>query len=122
MEMRDNADRVGVEIQYTGDDFFIHKSRLKPKSWWRGGLWNPQDMEVFHPAGFPGRLHFDVVQRANTNALCGIADTITNRRVFHFPERYAEEEADTEWDGRFLLVQSRSGETMILDFDPICPR
>ena len=122
MEMGENAGRVGVEIRHTGDEFFIHESRLEPGSWWRGGRWNPQDMKASYPAGFQGRSRLDVVQRANRGALCGIADTITKRMVFHFPERYMNIWAVTDWDGRYLLVRLHSGETMILDFDPICPR
>ena len=122
METGENASHVGVGIRYTGDGFFVHNSQRIPGSQWRGGRWNPQDMEVSYPAGFQGRFRLDVVQNANTDALCGIVDTITKRMVFHFPERYAEKEAVTEWDGRYLLVRSPSGETMISDFDSVCPR
>ena len=122
METGKNAGRVGVEILDTRGSFFIHKSRQEPGSWWRWGRWDPQDMRVSYPEGFQGRYRLDGVQQANTDALCGVADTVTERMVFHFPERYAENKAATEWDGRCLLVRLPSGETMILDFDPVCPR
>ena len=121
-ETGENAVSVGVKILYTGDSFFIHKSRLRHGTWWSGGRWDPQDMRVSYPTGFQGQFRLDVVLPVNTSALCGIADTITKRMVFHFPEGYADEEADTEWDGRYLLVRSRSGEMIVLDFDPVCPR
>ena len=114
--------RVGVRILYTHDSFFIHKSRQEPGMRWSGGRCDPQDMEVSYPVGFQGRFRLDVVQRANDYALCGIADTVTERMVFHFPERYVDYTAAIEWDGRYLLAQSPSGETMILDFEPVCPR
>ena len=122
METGENAGRVGVEIWGTGERFFIHESRQEPGSLWRWGRWDPQDMRISYLAGFRGRFRLDVVQRSNERALCGIADTVTERMVFYFPQRYAEEKAVTEWDGRYLLVLSPSGETMILDFDPVCPR
>ena len=121
METGENAGRMSVKIRYTGDRVFIREFRQEPVRW-SGGRWDPQDMEVSYPAGFQGRFRLDVVQRANTSALCGIADTITKRMVFHFPERYVDYNAKTEWDGRYLLVQSPSGQVMILDFDPVCPR
>ena len=126
-ETGENAGSVGAEIEYTGGSFFIHKSQQEPgrlrlgERLGRWGLWNSQDMEVSYFEGFRSQFRLDVVQRANVRALCGIADTIKSRMIFHFPERYANNWG-TEWDGRYLLVSSRSGETMILDFDPVCPR
>ena len=121
MGVGENTGRVGVKILHTRGSFFIHKSWQESGSWGRWGRWNPQHMRVSYPAGFQGRFRLDVVQNTNKIALCGIADTITKRMVFHFPERYADKEAETEWDGRYLLVRLPSGETMILDFDPVCP-
>ena len=122
METGENAGRVGVEILHTYNSFFKHKSRQEPGSRWQWGQWHPQDMKVSYPAGFRGQFRLDVVQRANTNVPCGIVDTVTKRMVFHFPERYMGDQTKVEWDGRYLLVQSPSGETMILDFDQVCPR
>ena len=122
METGENAGRVGVRIRRIDHRFFLHKYRQVPgimSGWLR---WDPQDMRVSYPAEFQGRFRLDVVLPVNTNVLCGIADTITKRMVFHFPERYADSWAETEWDGRYLLVRSPSGETTILDFDPVCPR
>ena len=122
METGENAGRVGVEILGADDGFFIHKPQLELVHRWRVGQWDPQDTKLSYPAGFQGRIRLDVVRRANMAALRGTADTATERMVFHFPERYVHYTVVTEWDGRYLLIWSPSGEMMILDFDPVCPR
>ena len=120
MKMGEKAGRVGVDL--TGDCFFIHEFRLTMGSWWNMGRCDLQNMKVSYPAEFQGRFGLDAVLQANINHIRGIADTVTKRMVFCFPERYVCFGTEPEWDGRYLLVKSPSGETMILDFDPVCPR
>ena len=120
METRENAGYVRVGIRNTVGNFFIHKSRLGN---YEGseGTWDPQDMKVSYPAGFKSQFRLDIVRRAGENTLRGVGDTVTKRMVFYFPERYRDISTEIEWDGRYLLVESRSGEAMALDFDPVCP-
>ena len=122
VEIAEDARRAGGIIELTPDRFFIHKSRLESRDQWRQGQWDPQDMKVSYPAGFKSRFRLDVVQQAGTRRPRGVGDTVTKRMVFCFPGRYADGKTEIEWDGRYLLVQSRSGETMVLDFDPVCAR
>ena len=46
-----------------------------------------------------------------------IGDTVTGRPIFHIPERYIRPDTEILWDGRYLLIWSRSGEVVIMDFD-----
>ena len=48
-----------------------------------------------------------------------IEDTVTKRAVFHLPGKYRKFDAKVEWDGRYLLVWSKSGEVVVMDFDPV---
>ena len=57
-EIGENAGRVGVRILYTGDHFFIHKSRLESPDRRRQGRWNPQDMKVSYPPHIPRSISF----------------------------------------------------------------
>ena len=111
---------VGVEFLDHGDNFFMHESRLELGRYWSRGKLDTQDTKVSYPAGFQGSFRLDVVHQANTAIPCGVGDTVTKRMVFYFPERYADPRVQIEWDGRYLLVRLHSGETMILDFDPVC--
>ena len=124
VEIEANARRAPGRIPYTGSRFFTHKSRLWPGShdWWSQGQWDPQDMKVSYREGFKSRFRLAVVQQADTDTPRGVGDTVTNRMVFYFPERYADKLTWIEWDGRYSLVHSRSGEIMVLDFDPVCAR
>ena len=115
MEMGENAGSVAVGILHTGEGFFIHKSRLEPGHRWRGGQWDPQDMKVSYPAEFKGRFRLAVVQQVRASTPRGIGDTVTKRMVFYFPQKYVDYDTRIEWDGRYLLVRSPSGEVMILD-------
>ena len=63
----------------------------------------------------------DVVQQVSKDEPSGVGDTVTKKMVFYLPERYVDPQTKIEWDGRYLLVQPPSIETMILDFDPVCP-
>ena len=123
IEMGKNTRRVGNRILYSDRHFFTHKSRLEPGHRSRQGRWDPQDMKVSYLAGFRGRFRLDVVYQDTTVSARGVGDTVTKRMAFYFPERYVHYiyETEIEWDGRYLLVQPHSGETMILDFDPVCP-
>ena len=124
VEIAADARRAPGRIPYTGDRFFTHKSRLwlGSQDWWSQGRWDPQDMKVSYHEGSKSRFRLAVVQQADTDTPRGVGDTVTERMVFYFPERYADYMAKIEWDGRYLLVQSPSGETMVLDFDPVCAR
>ena len=122
VEIAEDARRAGDSFGFTPDRFFTHKSRLESRDRWRQGQWDPQDMKVSYPAGLKSPFRLDVVQQAGTNTPRGVGDTVTKRMVFYFPERYSDERTKIEWDGRYLLVQSISGEMMVLDFDPVCAR
>ena len=121
IEMGEDAVQVDNAIMHTGDRFFTHKSRLEPGYLWSRGLWDPQNMKVSYPPTFQGRFRSDVVRQNNLEKPCGVGDAITKRMVFYFPDRYANDQTEIEWDGRYLLVRSLSGEMMILDFDPVSP-
>ena len=51
-----------------------------------------------------------------------VEDTVTKRLVFRLPERCMKSGTRLGWDGRYLRVWSRSGEVVIMDFDPVFPR
>ena len=120
-KMGESTGRVGVGLLDHGDNFFMHGYQMESRKW-SHGHWVPEDMGVSYPAGFQGQFRLDVVHQANTDIPCGVEDTVTKSMVFYFPERYVDYRAKIEWDDRYLLVHPPSGETMILDFDPVCPR
>ena len=51
-----------------------------------------------------------------------IQDTVIGRPVFYFPERYIKTEMRRQWDGRYLVFWSPSGEVVIMDFNYVCPQ
>jgi WD40 repeat protein len=61
--------------------------------------------------------------RKNQKGPPRIEDTITGKRIFHLPERFAEvgTETNVRWNGRYLVVGHSSGEVLILDFSHVCP-
>ena len=72
---------------------------------------------------FPSKPRFDFLDgtRQNQTGPPRIEDTVTGRRVFHLPERFADlcAETNVRWDGRYLVVGHSSGEVLILDFSHV---
>lgn len=70
---------------------------------------------------FLGQHGLGFVDRApRTTRPASVCDT-TGRQVFRLPERYMKPDMKRRWDGRFLLVYSRSGEVVVIDFDSVLP-
>ena len=71
---------------------------------------------------FADRPRLDLVDRFTEHTAVEphcIEDTVTKRVVFHIPEKYMKPGMKVEWDGRYLLVWSGSGEAVVMDFDPV---
>ena len=67
------------------------------------------------------RLSFVESARIASNP-AWIEDTVTGRPIFYIPERYVNTGMKRQWDGRYLIFWSPSGEVVIMDFDSVCPR
>lgn len=103
-----------------GSSFFVHGSRvgidnLRDRGWDFGGP------KVSDFGEFPDRPRLDLVNRSAGREIRWIEDTVTKRLVFRLPERYLKSDTEVEWDGRYLLVWSRSGAVVIVDFDSVRP-
>lgn len=74
---------------------------------------------------FPDRPYLDFVDWPT--AALGIeprwiGDTVTKRLVFRLPERYMKSDVEIRWDGRYVLVWSRSGVMVITDLSSVYPQ
>ena len=69
---------------------------------------------------FPNRPHLSLIQDWLAR-LHRIENTISEKEVFRFPERYAMPTA-VQWDGQYLVAGYSSGEVLILDFSNIIPQ
>ena len=89
----------------------------------KGWGWDFGGLEASDFGELPDRPRLDVVDRSDGRVRSRwIEDTVTKRRVFHLSERYTKSGTEVGWDGRYLLVWSRSGEVLVIDFDPSSPR
>ena len=72
---------------------------------------------------FPDRHRLDFVDRSTRHGTrpAWIQDTTTGNLVFRLPERYMKPSTKTRWDGRYLVVGSPSGVT-IVDFNHLNPQ
>ena len=118
--------RTGEEVghvecrSWKGDGFFVRGSKVGAygRRWDFGGPGVPPFEE------FPDGPHLELVGavRYITLAPCWMEDTVTKRQVFCSLKKYLDGGRMLEWDGRYLLNYSPSGEViMIIDFDPVCP-
>jgi len=72
---------------------------------------------------FPYRARLNFVDRSTQNGTrpAWIQDTTTGNLVFRLPERYMKPSTKTRWNGRYLVVGSPSGVT-IMDFNHLNPQ
>ena len=89
-----------------------------------GSGWDFGGVKVSYFKELPDRPRLDLVDLSTGDGSQPrwIEDTVTKRPVFRLPERYMKSDTKRRWDGRYLLVWSRSGEVVIMDFDCVCPR
>ena len=109
----------GPLIVHDSHVWLIHPKRI---GWEFGGPGVPP--LPLSSSEFPDRLRLDFVDRSGTrngSRPAWIQDTTTGNLVFRLPERYIEPSAKTRWDGRYLVVGSPSGVT-IMDFNHLNPR
>ena len=88
----------------------------------RGRGWDFVGSKVPEFGEFPDRPRLDLADRFTGDAPVEprwIEDTVSKRPVFHIPKKYAKPGTRVEWDGRYLLIWSESGEVAIMDFDPV---
>lgn len=70
---------------------------------------------------FPDRPRLDITESTRVGATeAWVRDTVTGRPVFHIPERYIKTAMKRQWDGRYLIYWSPSGEVVIMDFECVC--
>ena len=105
-----------------GSTLILHGSTVEyedKKSWG----WYFGDQEVSDYKELLDRPRLDVVDWVDGRRVKPrwVEDTVTGRRIFRLPERYMKSDTKIEWDGRYLLVWSRVGEVMVIDFDPVSP-
>ena len=109
-----------------GNTFFVRGSKvgvddLHRRGWDFGGPGVPNLVE------FPDGPQLNLVgwKRDRDVEPCWMEDIVTKRQVFHLPEKYVRYGRTIEWDGRYLFNWSSFGDsedTVIMDFDPLCPR
>ena len=102
-------------------NFFVHGSKVGIDHS-RGWGWDFRGPEVSGFGEFPDRPRLDLVDRFIGDTLVEprwIKDTVTKTLVFRFPDKYIKPGTKVEWDGRYLLVWSESGEVAIMDFNPV---
>ena len=123
--MQTGGDAGSLMLRGTeGYSFFVRGSLVgidnrRDRGWDFGG---PKVSEF---GEFPDRPRFDLVDWPIGRKVtpCWIEDTVTKRQVFRLPERCTKYRTQVEWDGRYLLVKTRTaGEVTVMDFDPVCPR
>ena len=111
-----------VEVQDIGGQgrFVVHGYKV----WLEGSQdvgWEFGDREISRfslSTGFPDRPRLLLVDPpANLMAApAWVQDTVTGRAVFYLPERYMKPGVRRRLDGRYLLIWSRSGEEVVIDF------
>ena len=104
---------------------FVRGSKVGVHNPCRRG-WDFGGLEVSEFGEFPNPPRLDLIDwstgRDGTapsaeRVMRWIGDTVTGRPVFHLPERYIKPDTEIIWDGRYLLIWSRSGEVVIMDFE-----
>ena len=111
--------RVELEERRT-PNFFVHGFKVGISNscgmgWDFGASESPSFGE------FPDRPRLELVDRSGGNEFepRWVEDTVTKRLVFRLPEKYAKPGTKVEWDGRCLLIWSKSGEVFVIDFDSV---
>ena len=108
---------------YLGSTLYVRGSNVEHGGQ-KGWGWDFGGPGVSDFRELPDRPRLDVVDWSNDRRIKPrwVEDTVTKRLVFRLPERYMKSDTEIRWDGRYLLVWSRSGEVVIMDFDCVCPR
>lgn len=116
-----DAGRVELGV-WTGFKLYVHGSKVGIEQS-RGNGWDFGGPKVSDFGGFTDldrpRLDLTIVLGDKPR---WIKDAVTKRLVFRLPEQYMKPHTKRSWDGRYLLVWSRSGEVVIMDFDPVFPQ
>ena len=123
MQTGEDAGRVqhGSEGAYP---FFVHGSQVRIE-YSRGRGWDFGGPTVSGLREFADRPRLDLVEPPPGGKIKPrwIEDIVTKTPVFFLPGRYTGVHAQIEWDGRYLLVWSLSGQDIVvMDFDRVCPR
>ena len=109
--------RVGLGGREVSN-FFVHGSKVGI-SHSHGMGWDFGGSKVPEFGEFQDRPRLDLFDCSRGSAPRWIEDTATQRPVFRFPERYTKTGMKVEWDSRYLIIWSESGELVIMDFDPV---
>ena len=106
-----------------GSGLIVHGSKVEYEGK-KGWGWNFGGQEASDFGELPDRPCLDVIDWSDGRRVKPrwIEDTVTGRRVFRLPERYMKSDTEIRWDGRYLLVWSRSGDVLVIDFNSVCPR
>ena len=101
-------------------NFFVHGSRVGVGHSLRRG-WDFGDPKVPELGEFPDRPRLDLLGRPRGKGFESrwVEDTVTKRTVFHLPDKYSKPDMTVEWDGRYLLIWSKSGEVVVIDFENV---
>ena len=120
LETGENIGCVDIEEE---SDFFVRGSKVGMENS-RGRGWDFGGPEVSGFGEFSDRPRLDLVDAPARRGLRlrWVEDIRTKRQVFRIPERYTKHDTRVEWDGRYLLLWSSSGEVVVIDFDSVCHR
>ena len=113
-----------VELHFWPDDgLFVRGSKVSLDCKHYGG-WDFGGPEVTDFGEFLDRPRLELVSWPDEIGMKPrwVGDTVTKSRVFRLPERYLKSGMNMEFDGRYLLIWSPSGEVVIIDFDSVCLR
>ena len=104
----------------SASNFFVRGSKVGI-SHSRGMGWDFGDSGLPRFEEFADRPRLDLVDQPRGNAVepRWIEDTVTRSVVFHLQEKYMKFDTKVEWDGRYLLVWSKSGEVVVMDFNSV---
>ena len=121
MQTGEGAGRVELRIG-EGASFFVHGSKVGIDNI-RGEGWDFGGPTVSDFGEFPDRPRLELADwsTGGESKPRWIEDTKTKRLVFRLPERYMKSDTEIGWDGRYLLLWSRSGEVMIIEFNSVYP-
>ena len=103
-----------------GSNLIVHGSKVELDGK-KGWGWDFGGQEVSDFGEFPDRPRLDVADWSNEKRVKPrwVEDTATKRQVFRLPGRHMKTDTEVGWDGRHLIIWSRSGQVIVMDFAPV---
>ena len=107
-------------LRMDGSKIWIRLKDLSTKGWDFGNS-NSRPIPLSDRPTERPLLDFIGGTSQQTEDLSWIKNTVTGKKVFQLPGRYARPES-IQWDGQYLVAGYRSGEVFILDFHHLYPQ